>query len=212
MEVPFLEPACGTNWVSDLRNIKDPRRTLDDWKKTGGYFRGANHKDGLWMEPQCGFRNGTLSTPADGKAFCACDCWCPPSRVNTMSAARASVGESRSAVVDTPEIDALAKQTAGAGVSYSGGRPAAGPARVDVLLQPMVEMPYGVKGFENEDRSPKDKQLPVARDCIGLCDRKKPSPEETPAPFVTLQAIEVERVTSHCATSGMGFGCGRACG
>ena len=52
--IRFLEPARGTNWVSDLRNIKDPRRTLDDWKKTGGYFkaRGVNHKDGLLMEPQ----------------------------------------------------------------------------------------------------------------------------------------------------------------
>ena len=87
--IRFLEPARGTNWVSDLRNIKDPRRTLDDWKKTGGYFkaRGVNHKDGLLMEPQwLGSRNGNsfaCGRRQTAKACCACDCWCPPSRVNS---------------------------------------------------------------------------------------------------------------------------------
>ena len=100
-------------------------------------------------------------------------------------------------LLDTPEIDAPPNKPR-AGVSYSGGRPAAGPAQVNVLLQPMVEMPYGVKGFENEDRSPKDKKTPGPGLSASVGSQKKPSPEETPAPLSPCRRSKWRWVTSHC--------------
>lgn len=199
--IRFLEPARGTNWVSDLRNIKDPRRTLDDWKKTGGYFkaRGVNHKDGLLMEPQwLGSRNGNsfaLWPPADGKGVLRMRLLVSTFEGKFKDLPRAHLWvKAGRRLLDTPEIDAPPNKPQELVYHIQVDDLPLGRRGVDVLLQPMVEMPYGVKGFENEDRSPKDKKIPGGTGLYRpLWDRKKkPSPEETPAPFVTLQAIEVE--------------------
>ena len=199
--IRFLEPARGTNWVSELRNIKDPRRTLDNWKKTGGYFkaRGVNHPEGLLMEPQwLGSRNGcafTLWPPADGRG---------------VLRFRMEVSAFEGKFKDLPHprlwVKAGGRLLGSAEITASSGKPKEliyhvqvndlplGKRGLEVKLQPMVEMPYAVKGFENEDRKVKDKPVPGGTGLYRpLWDRKKKPPvEETPAPYLTLHAIEAE--------------------
>ena len=56
-------------------------------------------------------------------------------------------------LLDTPEIDAPPNKPQELVYHIQVDDLPLGRRGVDVLLQPMVEMPYGVKGFENEDRS-----------------------------------------------------------
>ena len=199
--IRFLEPARGTNWVSDLRNIKDPRRTLDDWKKTGGYFkaRGVNHQDGLLLEPQwLGSRNGStfaLWPPKDKSGVLRIRMLVSAYEGNIkglphthlwVNAGRRLIGTTEIvAKPDKPQELIYHVQVDDLPLSRRG---------LEVKLQPMVEMPYAVKGFANEDRSPKDKKIPGGTGLYRpLWDRKKRlPPEETPAPFVALQTIEAE--------------------
>ena len=199
--IRFLEPARGTNWVSDLRNIKDPRRTLDDWKKTGGYFkaRGVNHEDGLLLEPQwLGSRNGSTFA-----------LWPPRDKTGVLRI-RMLVSTYEGNVKDLPHahlwVNAGRRLIGTTEIVAAPGKPQElvyhvqvddlplSKRGLEVKLQPMVEMPYAVKGFANEDRSPKDKKIPGGTGLYRpLWDRKKRlPPEELPAPHVALQAIEAE--------------------
>ena len=68
-----------------------------------------------------------------------------------------------------------------------------GKSGLSIGVTPRVEIAYGVKGFENEDRS-KPKDLP---DGAGLFrpawDKKKfKTPEQQPRPFVALKHVELE--------------------
>ena len=68
-----------------------------------------------------------------------------------------------------------------------------GKSGLSIGVTPRVEIAYGVKGFENEDRS-KPKDLP---DGTGLFrpawDKKKlKTPEQQPRPFVALKHVELE--------------------
>ena len=199
--IRFLEPARGTNWVSDLRNIKDPRRTLDDWKKTGGYFkaRGVNHEVGLLLEPQwLGSRNGSTFA-----------LWPPRDKTGVLRI-RMLVSTYEGNVKDLPHahlwVNAGRRLIGTTEIVAAPGKPQElvyhvqvddlplSKRGLEVKLQPMVEMPYAVKGFANEDRSPKDKKIPGGTGLYRpLWDRKKRlPPEELPAPHVALQAIEAE--------------------
>ena len=66
---------------------------------------------------------------------------------------------------------------------------------VGIQLSNKVEIPYAVKGYENEDRTnPKDKNPPP--DGTGLFrplfDRKTTPPEKQPAPYLVLQHVQIE--------------------
>ena len=199
--IRFLEPARGTNWVSDLRNIKDPRRTLDDWKKTGGYFkaRGVNHSDGLLMAATwLGTRDGNtfaLWPPADGKGVLRIrmEVSTYEGNVKDLPHAHLWVNAGRR-LIGTPEIVAAPGKPQELVYHVQVDDLPLSKRGVEVKLQPMVEMPYAVKGFANEDRSPKDKKIPGGTGLYRpLWDRKKKlPPEELPSPHVALQAIEAE--------------------
>ena len=68
-----------------------------------------------------------------------------------------------------------------------------GKKGLSIEFTPLVEMPYAVNGFENEDKSkPKD-----LSDGAGLFrpawDKKKlRDPEQQPRPFVVLKQVELE--------------------
>lgn len=66
---------------------------------------------------------------------------------------------------------------------------------VSIHLSNKVEIPYAVKGYENEDRAnPKDKNPPPNGTGLfrPLFDRKATPPEKQPAPYLVLQRIEIE--------------------
>jgi hypothetical protein len=66
---------------------------------------------------------------------------------------------------------------------------------VSVHLSNKVEIPYAVKGYENEDRTnPKDKNPPPNGTGLfrPLFDRKTTPPEKQPAPYLVLERIVIE--------------------
>ena len=199
--IRFLEPVRGTNWVSDLRNIKDPRRTLDDWKKTGGYFkaRGVNHQDGLLLEPQwLGSRNGStfaLWPPQDKSGVLRIRMLVSAYEGNIKNLPHTHLWvKAGRRLIGTPEIVAAPGKPQVLVYHVQVDDLPLSKRGLEVKLQPMVEMPYAVKGFANEDRSPKDKKIPGGTGLYRpLWDRKKKlPPEELPAPHVALQSIEAE--------------------
>ena len=99
-------------------------------------------------------------------------------------AARASWVKAGRRLLDTPEIDAPPNKPQEL-VYLLGGRPAAGPARSGRAVAAMVEM-YGVKGFENEDRSPNEN--PGARDCIASI-KKNRRPRNTGAVYAWKRSV-----------------------
>lgn len=66
---------------------------------------------------------------------------------------------------------------------------------VSIHLSNKVEIPYAVKGYENEDRTnPKDKNPPPNGTGLfrPLFDRRTMPPEKQPAPHLVLQRIDIE--------------------
>ncbi|MBM4071668.1 MAG: DUF1592 domain-containing protein [Planctomycetes bacterium] len=66
---------------------------------------------------------------------------------------------------------------------------------VSIHLSNKVEIPYAVKGYENEDRTnPKDKNPPPngTGPFRPLFDRKTTPPEKQPAPYLVLHQVEIE--------------------
>ncbi|HIA55485.1 MAG TPA: DUF1592 domain-containing protein, partial [Candidatus Melainabacteria bacterium] len=65
---------------------------------------------------------------------------------------------------------------------------------IGVTLQNKVEIPYAVKGFENEERSKPEDKVPGGTGLFrpAFDKKKKLPPEKQPVPFVVLQHIEVE--------------------
>jgi hypothetical protein len=66
---------------------------------------------------------------------------------------------------------------------------------VNIYLSNKVEIPYAVKGYENEDRSnPKDKNPPPNGTGLfrPLFDRRTTPPEKQPAPYLVLHQLQIE--------------------
>jgi len=66
---------------------------------------------------------------------------------------------------------------------------------VSIHLSNKVEIPYAVKGYENEDRTnPKDKNPPPkgTGPFRPLFDRKTTPPEKQPAPYLVLHQLQIE--------------------
>lgn len=63
-----------------------------------------------------------------------------------------------------------------------------------IRLKNIVEVPYAVKGFENDDRTKPEDKVPGGGGLYRPAyDRKKAEPDDTPAPFIVIEAIRIER-------------------
>ena len=197
--IRFLEPSPGKTLKADLMNVeKDPHKLFDTWKDAGVI------PEKLPRIARPGF--GALIEPK----------W-PRDRSSSMFALVAPSGEQGIArvkfsvdsysafpdevpnpiawvkvggrVIDRREISGsmdLEYQ-----VQYEDS--VLGKKGLSISFTPRVEIAYGVKGFENEDRS-KPKDLP---DGAGLFrptwDKQKlRNPEEQPRPFVALKQVELD--------------------
>ena len=198
--IRFLEPTPGVTFAVNFRDSKDPRKAMDEWKNRGaqGKPQGiAKPGMGLLVEPRAvGDRDAfsvqvppptnkqgivrvtlvvSVMKPLEGL---------PNPRLWVEIGGKDVDFREITATFDHPhklvyevQLDDLAIQNKGIGVSLSN----------------KVEIPYAVKGFENEDRSnPKD---PVPGG-TGLFrptfDRRTLPPEKQPAPFIVLQHLEIE--------------------
>lgn len=196
--IRFLEPAPGKKLRADLVNVeKDPHKLFDPWKDAGvtpeKTPRIARPGLGALIEPKWPKDRSSsmfgVTAPEDGQGiarikFSVVSYSAFPDVPNPI--AWVKIGER---VIDRREISGpvdLEYQ-----VQYEDS--ILGKKGLSISFTPRVEMPYAVKGFENEDKS-KPSELP---DGAGLFrpvwdKRKLRNPEEQPRPFVALRHVELE--------------------
>lgn len=198
--IRFLEPAAGPVFTMDLTASKDPRRDFDAWKSAGAQPKPQGQSRpfvGLVMETKwLGDRGGSefyLPPPPHGHGVLRLRVevsveknypdmpnpllWVEvgnqPVGFHEITAAQ---GE-RQTIVHTVQVDDLPIESRG----------------VNVRLTPRVEMPYAVPGFDNEDRTKPEDNVPGGG---GLWrpayDRKALPQEKWPVPLVLLHHITIE--------------------
>ncbi len=200
--VRFLEPARDMVFVGDLANTgKDVRKALEPWKAKGAYVkvRGISEPGvGLMIEPKwLGDRGGfEFNVPP------------PPSKrgvvrlklvVSVVKPMQGVPNPHLWVTVGGTTFDYF-EVTAGADKPHelvydiqADDLPVESRG-LKVTLTNRVEMPYSVKGFENEDRSRKDKNpVPGGTGLFRpLYDKKKLRGKAAPVPFVMLHRLEVD--------------------
>ncbi len=196
--IRFLEPAPSKVLKVDLVNAeKDPSKLFDPWKASGIYLeklpRMAKPGMGALIEPKWPKDRGSnlfrVPPPADRRGVM---------RVKFSVASFSAFSEVPNPVLwvefggrilDQREITGpidleYQVQFEDALISSRG---------LSVEITPRVEMPYRVKGFENEDKS-KPGQLPNGAGLFRpVWDRKTlRQPEQQPKPFLVLKQVELE--------------------
>lgn len=204
----FLEPARSQVLSADLRNQKDIRKAFDHWKEAGAYVKVRGHNmpgSGLLIEPKWLGERGGFSfsvQPPDGRRGIL--------RLKLVVSAFkgefdgipnphlwVEIGNNDvdfveiTATVDEPQELVYEVQIENAAIEKRG---------LGITLHNKVELPYAVKGFENDERSKPEDSVPGGTGLFRPAyDRKqKLPPERQPFPFVVLEQVEVE--TDYVAT------------
>jgi len=197
--IRFLDSDAGPVFIANLREAKDAKKTLDEWKTLGitGKIQGiAKPGVGLLLDPRSAGEREALTfyvpPPANRQGVLRLTLvvsvmkpfenipnprlWVDVGGVEIdFREITAEFGKPLKLTYEV-QIDDLAVQGKGIAVSLAN----------------KIEMPYAVEGFENDDR-------PNARDPVPggigvyrpVYDRKLP-PEKQPAPFIVLQEITIE--------------------
>ncbi|MGF1583359.1 MAG: DUF1592 domain-containing protein [Gemmataceae bacterium] len=200
----FLESVQGENHSADLLKLKDPNRYLRDWRKknirVGGarFSRGSQLGKGLYLEPRAAGERQALSLeipPPSGRK----GIWRLSVTVSALMPDYDGVPHPHLWVkmggkyLDYREITAKFDQPKKLVYQAHLGDLAIGPRGLEIRLSNKVEVPYAVRGFENEDRSRKDRPVPGG---TGLYrpkfDRRKLPPEKQPAPHIVLHGFTIE--------------------
>lgn len=197
--VRFLEPPRGKVLSADLKTADDPRRTLDDWKKRdlayvkvrGDKLEGA----GLLLEPRwLGERGGLefrVTPPANNhgvvRLLITVSAFKPmkglPNPHLLVEVAGSDVEYREiTGTVDDPQVLVYEVQIDDLPIGDRG---------VEIQLSTRIEMPYGVDGFENEQRAKPEDNVPHSLYRPDYRKMKLP-PEKQPTPFVVLQRIEID--------------------
>ena len=198
--IRFLEPAAGKVFSANLREAKDARKTLDDWKTDGVTVRGAGAGRpgvGLLLEPRAvGERDGlgfSVPVAANRQGVLRLTL--------VVSALKPMPGlpnphlwvETSGKDIDFREITGTLDQPQQLVYEVQLDDLAIQAKGLSILLSNKVEIPYAVPGFENEDRSnPKDPPPGGTGLFRPTFDRRALPPEKQPAPYVVLQRIEIE--------------------
>jgi len=198
--IRFLEPSPATVFEADLRETSDARKALDAWEeqgaraKTRGYAKpGVGlHLETHWLKDRGGLeidipvperRRGLLRLTlvvAAEKYFDGV----PNPHLWVKIGGKVFDYREITASTDQPEELVYVAQLENLGIGADG---------VEVFLTTKVEVPYGVAGFPNEDRSKPDDEIPGGQSLFRPeYNRKERSPEKHPVPFVVLQSIKVE--------------------
>lgn len=200
--IRFLDPASAKKYSANLRESKDVRKTLDEWKNRDAMVRGqviGRPGIGLLLEPRAvgeretlnfnipapANRQGVLRLTLDVSALKPFD-GIPHPHLWVEMGGRDIDFREVTGTLDQPQRLIYEVQLDDLAISSKG---------LNIHLSNKVEIPYAVKGFENEDKSnPKD-LVPVPGG-TGLFrpafDRRSLPPEKQPAPFVVLQSIDIE--------------------
>ena len=206
--IHFLEPAKGKTFSAHLSAVKkqrgDPwRKLFDEWNNMGARIRQSRSSTlpefgkGLLLMPRApGERNSwNFHIPP------------PPSREGILrmtlevSAMQPMKGlpnphlwvKIGGKAIDFREITATSDEPITLVYEVQIGDLVVESRGVNIDLSNRVEIPYGVKGFQNEDRTnPKDPPPGGANLYRPKYDRKKLPPEEQPVPFIIIRKIHVE--------------------
>ena len=198
--IRILEPSPGKVLRANLRESKDVRKTLDEWKAEGvsakvpGLSRLGN---GLLLEPSwVGDRSGfSLNIPqAANRAGIV-----RLKLVVSVLKPVAGVPHPRLWVeigrqdIDYREITGTLEQPQQLVYEVQLNDLAIDSKGLNITLSNKVELPYAIEGFENDDRSSPDKPVPGGTGLFRpVFDKKTLPPEKQPVPFVVLQQIEIE--------------------
>ncbi|MEM7391391.1 MAG: DUF1592 domain-containing protein, partial [Verrucomicrobiota bacterium] len=195
--IRFLEPPPAPAFVADFVGIKDSRKLLEPWTAAGIYARpkGIQRPDlGLLLEPRwLGDRGGRMigvPPPPDGRGIIRVrvhlDLFRPfPEVPDPILWAKFGGRVFEHREMSGPTTLEYLIQIDDA---------VAGDRGVDLEFTPRVEIPYGVKGFANEDKTKPEDKIPGGPGLFRPAyDRKKiRDPEKQPRPFVVLKWISVE--------------------
>lgn len=196
--IRFLEPAPSEVLKVDLVNVtKDPKRAFDPWKEAG-----INLEK---LPPFARTGLGALAEPKWPKdRSVSLFSVPPPPNQKGLVRVRFSVASYR-AFSEVPDPILWIK----IGGRVLDRQEITGPMDLEYVVQiedtiigkkglsigftPRVEVPYGVEGFENEDKSKPDR-LPGGAGLFRPAWDKKilRRPEEQPRPFVVVKEVELE--------------------
>jgi len=198
--IRFLEPANGKVFAANLREVKDARKSLEEWKADGATFKAqgiARPGMGLLIEPRAvGDRDElTFSVPAPAdrqgvlrvtvlvSTFKPLD-GLPNPRLWVRIGGQDLDFREITGTLDKPQRLVYEVQLGDLVVQSKG---------VSIALSNKVEVPYAVAGFENEDKSNPKEPVPGGTGLFRpTFDRKTLPIDKQPAPFVVLQSIEIE--------------------
>ncbi len=196
----FLDPPKGKAFSADLRNSKDARKAIDNWKADGasGKLQGIGRPGmGLLIEPRAvgdrdeltftvpaaPSREGVLRLTVVVSAFKPLD-GLPNPRLWVRIGGQDLDYREITGTLDKPQRLIYEVQLGDLVVQSKG---------VTIALSNKVEVPYAVAGFENEDKSNPKEPVPGGTGLFRpMFDRKAIPIEKQPAPFVALQHIEIE--------------------
>jgi WD40 repeat protein len=202
--IRFLGPATGTVFAADLPDVKDPRKAFDAWKDKGAIAKTRGFAlpgKGLLLEPRwVGERDDhsfTLPTPKDNRGVLRLKLsvsalkpveglpnprlWVRIGGKYITFAEVTSSPEKPQELVYLVQFDDLAIDSKGVKVSLSN----------------KVEIPYSVKGYENEEVVRKGEVVPGGTGWFRPAFDRKLPPQKQPAPSIVLRSIEIE--TGHVA-------------
>lgn len=198
--IRFLEPPRDRTLLIDLREVKDTRKAFDAWKEKGATVKGQGPGRpgmGMLIEPKwVGERGGLelfIAPPEHRTAVLRLTltvaAWKP---IEGIPSPRLWV-EIGGQDIDYPEITGTVDEPQTLHYEVQLDDLAIGTRGVSIELGNRVELPYAVPGFENEDRSKPDEEIPGGTGLFRpIYDRKKTPHEEQPVPFVVVQQIEVD--------------------
>jgi len=197
--IRILEPPNGKVFSANLREAKDARKTLDDWKSDGasGKVQGiARPGMGLLLEPRAvGDRDAltiNIPPPADRQGILrlklVVSVFKPFDKIPNPRLWVEIGGKD----IDFHEITGTLDQPQELVYQVQLGDLAIQSKGVAVLLANKVEIPYAVEGFDNEEKSNPKEPVPGGTGLFRPAYDRKTPPEKQPAPFIVLQRIEIE--------------------
>ncbi len=200
--IRFLEPAAGKVYSADLQQAKDVRQAFDRYKSEGVSVNNGDTAGfpgtGLLLKPKWVGEKGGLTIRV------------PPPADGNLGVLRLKVAVSAKKFIDGVPNPRLWVEIGGKDLDFveiinSPDVPrtleyqvqladvAIDAKGLGITLSGRVEMPYAIPGFENDEKSKAELDIPGGMGLFRpLYDRKQTKPEAVPVPYVVLHGIEIE--------------------
>ena len=196
--IRFLESDPAVVFAAELKGVKDARKVFDPWKDKGASAKARKQVPelGMLIEPKwLGERGGFevyVPPPANRRGVVRLTV-----EISVMKPFKGipdphflvNIGGKRfgylevSADHDQPDRLEFVAQLEDLAIDSKG---------LKISLNNKIEIPYGVKGFDNEDKTKPDEKIPGGPGLFRPKYDRKAKPEEQPVPHIVLQSINIE--------------------